>query len=374
MSASKSKRDYYEVLSVGKNADEGEIKKAFRKLAMKFHPDKNPGDKAAEAAFKEVQEAYAVLSDPAKRRAYDQHGHQGVDFGAGGFQGFGAGQFEGIFGDLFGEMFGFAGRSRPGRGADLEYALEIGFEEACFGCEKSFELPRVETCAHCMGSGAASKADVVRCPRCQGSGRIHVSQGFFAISQTCPGCRGRGSSVKKPCGTCKGEGQVESVKKYTVHVPPGSDEGIRIRLTGQGEEGVNGGPPGDLYVRPRVTPHKTFKRDGNDILLDQPVTFPQLALGAALTVPTIRGEAPLKIPAGTQPDAVLVLEEQGTDDVHGGNRGDQRVRLRLQVPRSLSPAQAEALRAYAAAGGEAVAVEEEGFLDKVKQKISKILE
>ncbi len=370
------KRDYYEVLGVSRGAGEGEVKKAFRKLAMQYHPDKNPGDASAEERFKEVQEAYAVLSDADKRRGYDQFGHQGVDFGPGGFSGFGGGGggLEDILGGIFGGMFGMGGgRNRPTRGADLEYTMDIGFEEAAFGCDKKIEIPRIESCNHCMGSGAASKEGLQRCRTCQGSGTLHISQGFFQIARTCSTCQGSGQVVKDPCKSCDGQGQRKIEKSYTIHIPAGADHTVRIRVAGQGEEGGRGGPAGDLYVRLRVKPHERFRREGNDILLDVPVSFPQLALGAEIEVPTLRGNEKLKIPAGTQGHHVFTLEEHGTDDVRGGPRGSQRVRVVLQVPRSLTKKQREALRTYAEAGGDEVQ-EEEGFLDKVKHKISEMFE
>lgn len=366
------KRDYYDVLEVDRGADEAAIKKAFRKKAMQYHPDRNDAPDA-EDRFKEIQEAYAVLSDSQKRASYDRFGHQGVDMGA-GFQGF-QGGFGDIFGDIFGEIFGGGrGRTRARRGAHLEYTLDLEFEEAAFGCEKEISLPRTEGCKRCSGTGAATTKDLATCGQCGGSGQLHISQGFFQISQPCVACRGEGKIIKKPCESCGGQGAVRKTKTYTVQVPPGADDNVRIRLPGQGEEGLNGGPPGDLFVRPRVAPHEVFRREGNDIWLDQPVSFPQATLGAAITVPTLHGDEELEIPAGTQPGTVLTLEGKGTADVHGGRPGDQHVKVVLQVPRKLSKEQEDLLRAYAHAGGEKVEAPEEGFLDRVKHTLADLFD
>lgn len=367
------KRDYYDVLGITRAADGGEVKKAFRKLAMKYHPDRNPGDAEAEEKFKEIQEAYSILSDDEKRRSYDQFGHQGVQFGPGGFQGFEGGLGD-IFGDLFGEMFGMrGGRRRPTRGAHLEYTLDVTFDEAVYGCEKKIEIPRVETCDPCMGSGAADSNSVRTCATCQGSGTVHISQGFFAISRPCHACEGRGKTITDPCTSCQGRGRRRNVKTYTVHVPPGADASVRIRLGGQGEEGENGGPPGDLFVRLRVSPHETFEREGNDIWCEVPISFPQAALGADVEVPTLWGVETLEVPAGTQSHHVFTIEGKGADDVHGGPKGDHKVRVRVQVPKTLTKAQREHLKAYAEAGGDEVH-DEEGFLDKVKSKLAEMFD
>jgi molecular chaperone DnaJ len=369
------KRDYYELLGVQKNAGETEIKKAFRKKAMKYHPDRNDAPEAEEK-FKEVQEAYAVLSDSEKRGRYDQFGHQGVDFGAGGFSGF-QGGFGDIFGDIFGEMFGMGGggRNRARRGADLEYTLDMSFEEACFGCEREIQIPKVEACKKCSGTGAASSKDMTTCGQCSGSGTMHISQGFFTISRPCVACGGKGKNIRKPCKGCSGKGMVHKSRTYTVQVPPGADENIRIRLGGQGEEGENGGPAGDLFVRPRVADHDFFRRRGNDILYDLTVSFPQATLGATVNVPTIHGDEEFEIPAGTQPGAVFRMEGKGTDDIHGGRRGDQKIHCTLQVPKKLSKEQKDLLVAYAKAGGEEVQDHHgEGFLDRVKSTLGDLFD
>ena len=366
------KRDYYEVLGVSKGASDDEIKKAYRKLAKKYHPDMNPGDKEAEAKFKEVNEAYSILSDSEKRARYDQFGHAGVDpnYGAGGpgggFGGFDMGDID--LGDIFGSFFGggfggFGGsassrRNGPQKGESLRASLTISFEEAAFGCEKEINLNRTEECEACHGSGAEPGTTAETCPDCRGTGVVRVQQrtGGFAFSSTapCSRCRGTGKIIHTPCKACGGSGSVKKTKRVTVSIPAGIDDGQAISLRGQGNAGKNGGPAGDLIVAVHVKPHPQFHRDGTTVLYEQPVTFYQAVMGAELEIPTIDGKVKYNLPAGTQTGTTFRLRGKGIPELRGRGRGDQYVTVRVQVPTSLNGEQKEALRAFAEAMGEDV--------------------
>ncbi len=382
------KRDYYEVLGVSKGASDDEIKKAYRKLAKKYHPDMNPGDKEAEAKFKEVNEAYSILSDSEKRARYDQFGHAGVDpnYGAGGpgggFGGFDMGDID--LGDIFGSFFGggfggFGGsassrRNGPQKGESLRASLTISFEEAAFGCEKEINLNRTEECEACHGSGAESGTTAETCPDCRGTGVVRVQQrtGGFAFSSTapCSRCRGTGKIIHTPCKACGGSGSVKKTKRVTVSIPAGIDDGQAISLRGQGNAGKNGGPAGDLIVAVHVKPHPQFHRDGTTVLYEQPVTFYQAVMGAELEIPTIDGKVKYNLPAGTQTGTTFRLRGKGIPELRGRGRGDQYVTVRVQVPTSLNGEQKEALRAFAEAMGEDVPEESglKGFFDKHKKR------
>ena len=382
------KRDYYEVLGVSKGASDDEIKKAYRKLAKKYHPDMNPGDKEAEAKFKEVNEAYSILSDSEKRARYDQFGHAGVDpnYGAGGpgggFGGFDMGDID--LGDIFGSFFGggfggFGGsssgrRNGPQKGESLRASLTITFEEAAFGCEKEINLNRTEECEACHGSGAEPGTTAETCPDCRGTGVVRVQQrtGGFAFSSTapCSRCRGTGKIIHTPCKACGGSGSVKKTKRVTVSIPAGIDDGQAISLRGQGNAGKNGGPAGDLIVAVHVKPHPQFHRDGTTVLYEQPVTFYQAVMGAELEIPTIDGKVKYNLPAGTQTGTTFRLRGKGIPELRGRGRGDQYVTVRVQVPTSLNGEQKEALRAFAEAMGEDVPEESglKGFFDKHKKR------
>jgi molecular chaperone DnaJ len=345
-----SKRDYYEVLGVARDASETDIKKAYRRVAMKFHPDRNPGDKAAEDKFKEANEAYEVLSDAQKRSAYDQFGHAAVDgsAGAGGPGGFGAGgaSFSDIFGDVFGDIFGGGGRSRggPQRGSDLRYTLEIDLEEAVRGTTAKIRVPTLVTCGECTGSGAKKGSTPVTCTTCGGAGQVRMQQGFFSVQQTCPNCRGKGKMIADPCGKCYGRGVVEETKTLSVKVPPGVDTGDRIRLAGEGEAGPSGGPPGDLYVQVSVREHPIFERDGKHLYCEVPISFADAALGGELEVPTLEGRVKLKIPAETQTGKLFRLRGKGVTPVRGGGPGDLLCRVVVETPVNLTRRQKELLK------------------------------
>ncbi|MDA8212685.1 MAG: molecular chaperone DnaJ [Clostridia bacterium] len=371
-----SKRDYYEVLGVAKNATENEIKKAYRKLARQYHPDTNPDNKAeAEAKFKEAAEAYEVLSDQEKRAKYDQFGHAGVDpnsFG-GGFTGADFGGFGDIFDMFFGGSSGGGGRRKgPQKGNDLRYDLELSFEEAAFGLEKDLEIMRTENCDTCGGSGAAEGYQPKTCPTCGGAGQVQFAQntpfGRIVQSRTCNACHGEGRIVENPCRTCHGRGKVRKSRTIHVKIPAGIDNDSRMRVSGQGEPGTRGGPPGDLYLFIRVRSHKIFTRRGNDVYCEVKLSFPQAALGDEIEVPTLEGKAELKVPAGTQTGTTFRLRNQGIPDVHGYGRGDQHVRVVVKVPTKLSDRQKELLREFADLSGEKpVEVSgEKGFFEKVK--------
>jgi molecular chaperone DnaJ len=351
-----SKRDYYAVLGVARSASDQEIKSSYRKLALKFHPDRNPGDKTAEEQFKECAEAYAVLADPDKRARYDRFGHAAVT-GTGGGAGFDPtifAEFDDIFGSL-GDIFGFGGmfgggRRRGGaqRGADLRYDLEISFEHSATGTETTIQIPRHETCTGCSGSGAAPGSSPTSCPQCRGTGQLRYQQGFFTVARTCGQCRGSGRVITKPCATCQGHGTVEQLRKLTVKIPAGIATGQRLRLTSEGESGTHGGPPGDLYVVIQVADHPFFQRDGNDLACEIPVNFTTLALGGEITVPNVTGESePLKVPEGTSTGAVFRLRGKGMPDVAGRGRGDLLVTVQAITPKKLTRDQRKLLEQLA---------------------------
>jgi molecular chaperone DnaJ len=351
-----AKRDYYTVLGLNRDAAEEDIKKAYRKLAMKFHPDRNTEDKHTEDKFKEAKEAYEVLSDGRKRAAYDQFGHAGVDpsagFGAAGARGFGGtegfGGFADAFGDIFGEIFGQQGRGSRGngvsRGSDLRYNLDLSLEEAARGAEVKIRIPTMETCETCHGSGAKPGTEPKTCPTCHGRGEVRVSQGFFSIQQTCPACHGRGKVVPDPCQTCHGAGRVKKHKTLSVKIPAGVDQDDRIRLTGEGEGGPNGGPPGDLYVVVNLRPHAVFQREGADLHCEMPISFATAALGGEIEIPTLDGHAKIRVPAETQTGQVFRLRNKGIRPVRGSVQGDLYCHVAIETPAKLTARQKELLR------------------------------
>lgn len=347
------KRDYYEVLGVSKGASDDELKKAFRKEAKKYHPDLHPGDKEAEAKFKEVNEAYEVLSNPEKRQKYDQFGHAGVDpnFGAGA-GGSGFGDFGDIFSDIFGGFGGFGGgrRNGPKRGNDVRQVVNISFEEAAFGCKKQINITKMDSCDTCHGTGAKPGTSAETCRRCGGTGQIQTQQrtilGYMTNVTTCPDCNGTGKIIKEPCRDCRGTGKVRKSKTVEINIPAGIDDGQTIQLTGQGEPGSQGGPAGDLLITVRVRPHEMFKRRDNDIYLEMPISFVQAALGATLTVPTLDGAVEYDIPEGTQSETRFRLRGKGVPFIRGKGRGDQYVTVRVEVPKNLSSKQKELLKEF----------------------------
>ena len=343
-----SKRDYYVVLEVSRTATEAELKKAYRRLAMKYHPDRNPDDHEAEEKFKEAKEAYEVLTDPQKRAIYDQHGHEGLSArGGGGFSASDA--FSDIFGDVFGDIFGGGrrgGRQQVFRGADLRYDLELDLEQAVFGHEATVEFTTLGECEPCKGTGAAPGSKTSTCETCNGNGQVRMQQGFFAVQQTCPRCKSRGQVISQPCDSCLGQGRVRRNKTLTVKVPPGVDNGDRIRLSGEGEAGRNGGPAGDLYVEIRVREHAIFERDGSHLSCEVPVSFATAALGGTVEVPTLDGNVELKIPHETQSGRVFRLREKGVKPVRGGATGDLFCRIVVETPVNLTEEQRELLRKF----------------------------
>jgi molecular chaperone DnaJ len=374
------KRDYYEVLGVARNASEADIKKAYRRLAMKHHPDRNPDDKSAEAKFKEANEAYEILANAQKRAAYDQFGHAGVDpsmaAGArgGGFQGAaGSASFADIFGDVFGDIFGGGGgggrRGQVYRGADLRYNLELSLEEAVRGTEVRIRVPTLETCDTCHGSGAKAGTSATSCATCGGHGQVRMQQGFFSIQQTCPACRGSGKVIKSPCETCHGQGRIQATKTLSVKVPAGVDEGDQIRLAGEGEAGESGGPAGDLYVQVRLKPHDLFKRDGDDLHCEMPISFATAVLGGEVEIPTLDGRASLKIPAATQTGKVFRLRGKGVRNVRSHETGDLYCHASVETPVNLNKRQKELLEEFEASlreGGARHSPREQSWVEKLK--------
>ncbi len=367
------KRDYYEVLGVARTATEDEIKKAYRKLALKHHPDRNPDDrKRSEERFREVSEAYQVLCDAERRGLYDRFGHAAFEQqGAGGFD-FSSG-FEDIIGDLFGDFFGTGrgrgGRARNRRGQDLRYELEISFEEAAFGCEKTISVPRLARCEACAGGGAKPGTSPRTCPQCQGSGQVRFQQGFFSIAKTCGHCNGQGTIITNPCPVCNGSGAQRRVQQLNLRVPPGVDDGSRLKLRGEGEAGPGTGTPGDLYVVLHVREHPLFLREGADVVCEVPISFTQAALGADIEVPTLEGQARVKIPAGTQSGHVFRLKGRGIPDLNAYGRGDEIIRVLVETPRKLTARQREVLEEFARISGEEVHPLSKSFLEKVKSML-----
>ena len=370
-----SKRDYYEVLSVGRDASEREIKKAYKRLAMKFHPDRNPGDKAAEASFKEVKEAYEILTDSDKKAAYDQFGHAGVDpnRGGGGFGG--NADFGDVFGDVFGDIFGGGrrggGQRQAARGSDLRYNLELSLEEAVKGLTKELRIPTLAHCDTCDGSGAKKGTSPTTCGTCHGQGQVQMRQGFFAVQQACPTCHGRGKIIKDPCNSCHGEGRVEKSKTLSVKIPAGVDNGDRIRLSGEGEAGEFGAPPGDLYVQVSVREHAIFVRDGNNLYCEVPISFGKAALGGEIEVPTLDGKVNVKIPAETQAGRMFRMRGKGVKSVRSHAVGDLLCKVVMETPVKLNERQKELLREFdetlAGSSSKKHSPKAEGFFDGVKK-------
>jgi molecular chaperone DnaJ len=371
-----AKRDYYEVLGVERTVEIDEIKKAYRRLAIKYHPDKNPGDKAAEEKFKELGEAYEALIDPQKRAAYDQYGHAAFDprmrAGRGGGFHDPADIFREVFGgggSIFDELFG-GGRhdpTQPQRGSDLRYDMEITFEEAANGCEREITVSKLEKCEVCHGTGAESGSKSKTCPTCGGRGQVISSRGIFSIAQTCPRCEGAGRVIEKPCGNCQGSGRREHSSKITIRIPPGVDNGSRLRSSGNGEAGLRGGPSGDLYVVLHVKPHEIFQREGDDLLCEVPISFVQATLGSEVEVPTLSGKAQIKVPAGTQPGTTFRLKGKGVKNVQGFGAGDLHVRVTVEVPSHLNSAQKAKLQEFAASCDERVTPMTKSFFEKAKK-------
>ncbi len=371
-----AKRDYYEVLGVARTASGDDIKKAYRRLAMKYHPDRNTDDADAEQMFKEAKEAYEVLSNQEKRSTYDQFGHDGLKGAAGG-AGFGPEGFSDIFGDVFGDIFGGGRRSRSQvfRGADLGYELRLDLERAVAGDSVTIEVPTQIGCEECGGSGARKGTSPSQCQTCGGAGQVRVQQGFFSIQQTCPACKGQGTVIDDPCPPCHGRGRISKTRKLSVKVPPGVDDGDRIRLSGEGEAGRNGGPPGDLYVEIRVEPHKIFERDGGDLSCEVPISIATAALGGDVELPTLDGHVSLKIPAGTQSGKVFRLRGKGVITVREPHKGDLFVRASVETPVNLTDEQSDLLRQFDASvskGGEKHSPRAGGWLDTVKRFFERI--
>lgn len=373
-----SKRDYYEVLGVSKTASDDEIKKAYRKLAMKYHPDRNQGEKAKEAEekFKEVKEAYEMLSDDQKRAAYDQYGHAGVDSNSGMGGGFGAGGFAEAFGDIFGDMFGGA-RARGGRqvyrGNDLSYTMEITLEEAAKGKDAQIRIPSWDSCDTCHGSGAKPGTSPKTCTTCGGQGSVQMRQGFFSVQQTCPHCRGTGKIIPEPCPSCSGQGKIKRQKTLEVKIPAGIDDGMRIRSSGNGEPGVNGGPPGDLYIEIRVKEHDIFERDGDDLHCQVPVSFITAALGGEIEVPTLQGKVAIDIPEGTQAGKQFRLRGKGIKGVRSSYPGDLYCHIVVETPVKLTEYQRKLLRELEESlkkGGSKHSPSADSWTDKLKRFFS----
>jgi len=377
-----AKRDYYEILGVGKDAESADIKKAYRKLAVKFHPDKNPDDPKAEDNFKELGEAYEVLMDDDKRAAYDRYGHsafEGGGMGRGGGGGFHdpADIFREVFGgggagSIFGDLFGGGGRttrdsSGKQRGSDLRYDLQVTLEEAAAGTEKELELEKAETCDKCSGSGSTGNSGTKSCGTCGGHGQVISSRGFFQVQQTCPDCNGSGQIIKDPCSQCGGQGRANKTGRIKIRIPAGIDSGTRLRTTGNGEAGVRGGPPGDLFVVIHIRDHDVFERDGDDLYCEVPLSFSIAALGGELDVPTLEGKSSIKIPAGTQNETVFRLRNKGITHLNSTRKGDLHVRVQIEVPVKLNSGQKDKLKAFADSIGEKNSPVQESFFDKAKK-------
>lgn len=371
-------KDFYETLGVSKDSSQSDIKKAYRKLALKYHPDKNQGDKEAEDKFKEISSAYEVLSDENKRAKYDRFGHEAYTQSGGG--GGGGGDPFDIFSQVFGgggggssifdQLFGGGGGGRrqgPIPGDDLRFDLELTFEEAVFGCKKEVEMAKSENCDPCKGSGAEPGSKVVKCAYCKGAGQVTMAQGFFSVRQECPKCHGRGDSFEKKCKKCSGEGTVRKKKKISITVPEGVNNGNRMRVRGEGDAGSRGGPPGDLYVIMHVKEHDIFKRRDEDIECDIPISFATATLGGQIEVPTLDGRANLKIAPGTQSGTILRMRGKGVKSLHGSSRGDQHVRVIVEIPTNLNAEQKEALENFAEACGDTVHPMKDSFFEKAKR-------
>ncbi|GAB1257438.1 molecular chaperone DnaJ [Aurantivibrio plasticivorans] len=368
-----AKRDYYEILGVEKGVSDQDLKKAYRRIAMKCHPDRNPDDKEAEEKFKEASEAYEILSDKEKRAAYDQFGHSGVEGmggmgGAGGAGGFG--NFSDIFGDVFGDIFGGGGRGGhggPSRGSDLRYTLELSLEDAVKGTSVKIRVPTLVGCETCDGTGAKSGTKPSQCTTCGGIGQVRMQQGFFSVQQTCPSCRGKGSIITDPCGDCHGQGRVEETKTLSVKVPAGVDTGDRIRLAGEGEAGMDGGPPGDLYVQMSVKEHEIFQRDGKNLYCEVPIGFVDAALGGELEVPTLDGRVKLKVPAETQTGKLFRLRGKGVTPIRGGAAGDLLCRVVVETPVKLNGKQKDLLKEFQASmSGDTNSPRQESWFEGMK--------
>jgi molecular chaperone DnaJ len=370
-----AKRDYYEVLGVQRDVDPESLKKAYRALAMRDHPDRNPDDPAAEERFKEASEAYAILSDPDKRRSYDRFGHAGVGAGApGGFQDFGdLGSFTELFEDLFGDLFGGgrrAGGRRRGRGqrgADLRYNLEIELTDVVSGLEQQLSIPKMRPCKTCEGSGARAGTSPETCKACRGSGQVVMQQGFFRVSTPCQVCAGTGEIVRERCPDCRGQGRIEGQQTIKVRIPPGVDEGTRLRLSGEGEAGISGGPPGDLYVVVSIRRHELFEREGADLHCQVPITMVQAALGAEVDVPTLEGRVKLVVPEGTQSGKVMRLRGKGLPTLRSSARGDQLIHLFVETPTQLTKPQRELLESFARETNSEVSPANKSFMDKLRE-------
>jgi len=376
-----SKRDFYEVLGVEKSSSDADIKKAYRKQAKQYHPDMNPDDKTAEAKFKEVNEAYEILSDPQKRARYDQYGHAGVDPNGFGGAGAGFGDFDfGGIGDIFESFFGGSGfgrssrsRSGPQKGTDLKYSVEIAFEQAAFGIEKEISINRHESCSSCGGSGAKSGSSPTTCKHCNGTGQVQYKQstpfGQFVNVKTCDVCRGEGKIIINPCPACNGKGNLRKTVKINLNIPAGIDDGQTMSLRGEGDPGSKGGPAGDLFVTINVKPHALFKRQGNDVVCEMPITFVQAALGAELEVPTLDGNVKYNMPEGTQTGSIFRLKGKGIPYLRGNGRGDQYVKVEIDVPKKLNEKQKAALKEFADISGDEVYEHRKGFFDKMKDAL-----
>ncbi|AIA72616.1 chaperone protein DnaJ [Pectobacterium atrosepticum SCRI1043] len=371
-----AKQDYYESLGVAKSADDREIKKAYKRLAMKYHPDRNPGDSEAEAKFKEIKEAYEILIDSQKRAAYDQYGHAAFEqggMGGGGGGGFGGGgaDFGDIFGDVFGDIFGGGRRQRASRGSDLRYNMELSLEEAVRGVTKEIRIPALEECDVCHGNGAKPGSSPITCPTCHGNGQVQMRQGFFTVQQACPHCHGRGKIIKDPCIKCHGHGRVEKSKTLSVKIPAGVDTGDRIRLSGEGEAGDHGAPSGDLYVQVQVKAHPIFQREENNLYCEVPINFAMAALGGEIEVPTLDGRVKLKVPAETQTGKLFRMRGKGVKSVRGGAQGDLLCRVVVETPVNLNERQRQLLQeldeSFGGPSGERNSPRSKNFFDGVKK-------